>query len=274
MKKVGYLGPSGSYSHLVAKHLDHKTELIGLASFYEIFEALETEKIDIGVLPIENSTEGAVTPVMDALINMKDCKIISEMTISIKHTLLSTAENIKNIKYVLSHPQALEQCREFLKTKVPYAKLIPCESTSKACLLAKENGADYSAIANQFAGEIYQLNQIQINLQDNALNQTRFIVLGKEEKLPTGQDKTSIIFSLYDDRPGGLFEILKLFADKNINLTRIESRPAKMEIGKYLFYIDLLGHASETEIASIFNSIQDKTKTFKILGSYPIGPNL
>ena len=268
--KIGYLGPEGSYSYEAAKNLSQGTSLINISSFSEIFHGVESGIIDIGILPIENSTEGAVTPVMDGLLSMKKATIVSEVVQEIHHQLLSLG-TLEEIKYVYSHPQAIEQCREYFKRQLPTIDLKPCSSTSEACRICLEGGSQYGAIASSLAGDLHGLRTIAFDIQDNTHNQTRFIVLGRAGSKPSGDDKTSIAFSFFDDYPGSLFQVLKLFAEENINLTRIESRPAKAELGKYIFYIDFKGHCSELAVTRVINNIKKITNKLIMFGSYPMG---
>ena len=269
--KLGYLGPEGSYSYIAAKLYSKSNILVGKPSFYDIIDGVENGELDYAILPIENSTEGAVTLVMDALLKTKSSKILGELTITVKHLLLGIGNNIGDLKYILSHPQALDQCRQFLRENYPHIQLITCSSSSEACSIAKEKGVEYGAIANQYAGELNKLNIILSDLQDNEFNQTRFVVIGRSAEGPTGNDKTSIALYLKDDSPGSLFKVLKIFSEHSINLTRIESRPAKAEIGKYVFYIDFIGHITEEKISEVLKKIEEYSNYIKIFGSYPKG---
>jgi len=269
--KIGYLGPEGSYSYMAGKEYDPKSELIPMKTFRQIINSVELGEIDRGILPIENSTEGAVTEVMDALMTTKSSKIQGEVILQVRHNLLSIEDNAKKLKYIISHPQAIEQCREFFAKHYPQVVFIPCDSTSSACKLAKEKGSQYGAIANNVAAQKNGLKILNNNIQDNCHNQTRFVVIGEGNQIPTGRDKTSIAFSFHDDFPGSLYMILKEFADENINLTRIESRPAKSEMGKYIFYIDFNGHQKDIKSKIILDNIEKKTRKLKVFGSYPIG---
>lgn len=269
--KLGYLGPEGSYSYIAVKQYAPQGDLIGMKTLREIITSVEEGKIDEGILPIENSTEGAVTEVMDALMSTMISKIQGEIILPVRHNLLSVGENEKELRYVLSHPQALEQCREFFAKHYPQIVLIPCESTSSACKIAKEKGKEYGAIANIWAAENNGLKILNRDVQDNCHNQTRFVIIGRGNKKPTGRDKTSIVFSFYDDFPGSLYMVLKEFAEERINLTRIESRPAKSEVGKYRFYIDFYGHQEDIKSKMVLQNIEKMTNMLKIFGSYPIG---
>lgn len=268
---LGYLGPVGSYSYIAAKHCAPGGNLIAMKTFKKIIAAVEEGSLEKGILPMENSTEGAVTQVMDYLMDTRISKIQGEIILQIRHNLLSVGENMEEIRYVLSHSQALEQCREFLGNHYPSIILVPCKSTSEACKMAREKGKGYGAIANRWAAENNGLKILHRDIQDNINNQTRFIIIGKGDVMKTGRDKTSLAFSFHDDFPGSLYAVLKEFAEENINLSRIESRPAKTELGKYIFYIDFHGHQEEAKSQKVINHIMGMTNKLKIFGSYPIG---
>lgn len=269
--ELGYLGPEGSYSYIAANHYAGDGDIIAMKTFRQIITAVEEGTIEAGMLPIENSTEGAVTQVMDGLMNTVTSKIQGEMILQVRLNLLSVGENIEELRYVLSHPQPLEQCREFMVNHFPQVVLRPCGSTSEACKIAREEGKEYGAIANSWAAENNGLKILHRDIQDNANNQTRFIIIGRENTEPTGRDKTSIAFSFHDDFPGSLHSVLREFAEEKINLSRIESRPAKTELGKYIFYIDFHGHQEDIKSKKVLNNIERITNKLKIFGSYPIG---
>ncbi|HZK56729.1 MAG TPA: prephenate dehydratase [Clostridia bacterium] len=266
--ELGYLGPQGSHSHEAAKVYAPTATLIPMMSFYEIIQAVEEGEIDGGILPIENSTEGAVTFVMDGLLKTEEAKIVGELILPVYHNLVSLNDSIEEIDCIYSHPQAIEQCREYFRRYIPKALLISCESTSLACAKAKRKGKNFAAIANVEAALIYNLNVLQYNIQDNFLNQTRFIVISREPFLECLCCKTSIAFTFPDDKPGALHRVLKEFADRDINMTRIESRPAKTVIGKYIFYIDFIGTPKDNIVDEALCKIRDMTVFLKILGTY------
>lgn len=270
---IGYLGPEGSYSYEAALSYTEKASLEKMHTFREIIEGVEKGTIDIGVLPIENSTEGAVTQVMDGLLTMSLASIQGELIQQIHHHLLSKGK-LDDLIHVFSHPQAIEQCREFFYHKMPHITLIPCKSSSDACRIVSEKGVEYGAIASESAGIIHGLKTIAADIEDNSYNQTRFIIIGRDKTVVTGNDKTSIAFSFYDDHPGSLFQVLKEFATENINLTRVESRPAKAELGKYVFYIDFIGHIKDEAVIRVMNNVKIITNKFVVFGSYPIGINI
>ncbi len=272
--KIGYLGPSGSYSYDVAcRYAESAGEVVDcvpLPSFAAIIEGVEQGQICRGIIPVENSTYGAVATAMDLLLNLRNSTICGEVVLNIEHCLLSQSNNVADIKYVYSHEQALEQCRRFFCEHYPQIELINCSSTSQACELARKNGAAYGAVAGKTAAQLYDLCIAAQNIQDNVFNQTRFLIIGEKPVEPTGRDKTSIAFAFPGDCPGSLYKILKSFANRNINLTRIESRPAKHTMGKYIFYIDFSGHCKDEPSAQILREISGQVDWLKILGSYPI----
>lgn len=267
--ECGYLGPEGSYSYLALKEAFPQLEPVACSSFMEILEKLENKALAYGILPVENSTEGAVTSVMDSLLDLKEIVIQEEVTYHIRHHLFNTSGQLSEVEYVISHPQALEQCRGFLRKNYPHVKLINSESTSGACLQAQQKGRKYAAVASMWAGTHNGLKVACQDIQDNRFNQTRFVLLGRGEKQPTGIDKTSIAFSFQHDQPGSLYKILKIFADYEINLSRIESRPAKQELGQYIFFIDFYGHQEEEPIPGILELLRKKTRKLYIFGSFP-----
>lgn len=272
--KIGYLGPSGSYSYEVAcryaESVDTISDCVALPNFAAIIDGVEQGRIDSGIIPVENSTYGAVATAMDMLLNLHKGTICGEMVLDIEHCLLSMSKRMADIRYVYSHEQALEQCRRFFGENCPQVELVHCSSTSQACELARKNGTAYGAVAGKTAAQLYGLHVAAQNIQDNAFNQTRFLIIGEKRIEPTGRDKTSIAFAFPGDCPGSLYNILKSFANRNINLTRIESRPAKHTMGKYIFYIDFLGHCQHEQGAGILQEISGQVDWLKVLGSYPM----
>lgn len=269
--RLGYLGPKGSYSYLAAIAFSPQAATVAMGSFPEIIQGVENGLISHGILAMENSTEGAVTASIDALMQTEVARIEGELTISIDHSLLGEASRPSQIERVYSHPQALEQCRQFFQKNYPQVKLLPCDSSSQACILAKAEGPSCGAIAHKLAAELYQLPVLLTGIQDNLFNQTRFVLIGRQDAPITGRDKTSIAFAFHDDAPGSLIAVLKEFATENINLTRIESRPAKVEMGKYIFYIDFEGHQLDPAPKRVLAIVAQITSRLKVFGSYPVG---
>lgn len=263
---IGFLGPQGTYTEGAASKLDGK--LIAFDSIMEVMEAVNQEKVDIGVVPIENSIEGPVGVTLDLLAHDYDLKIRGEIILPVSHKLLlNPGSSVEDIELVYSHAQALSQCRKFIEKMG--AKPVATTSTSKAAEIVKGK-KNAAAIGTQRAADLYGLKIAACDIQDYRNNLTRFIVIGKYDQKPTGHDKTSIVFSLVEDRPGGLYDVLGAFAKCNVNLTKIESRPSKKKLGNYIFFIDFQGHKDDKEVKNILNNIKNKTLYVKILGSYPM----
>ena len=272
--RIGFLGPSGSYAEEAASKIqDHLT---AFGSIMEVIDAVDQGIIDLGVVPIENSIEGPVGVTLDLLANDYDLKIKNEIILPISHNLLiNEGSSVEDIEIVYSHMQALSQCRKFIEKMGAKPVATPSTSGAAEMVKGKKNAA---AIGTRKAGEIYGLKIAAENIQDFENNSTRFVVIAKEDHSPTGNDKTSIVFSLVEDKPGGLYDVLGEFAKRNINLTKIESRPSKKKLGTYIFFIDLEGHREDEEVKNILdtikiNTIKTKISYIKLLGSYPIEDN-
>jgi prephenate dehydratase len=227
--------------------------------------AVEEKAVDVGVVPLENSLEGAVGLTMDSLLHLQ-VSIIGEVNLPIRNCLLGKGGS--EIKVILSHPQALAQCRHYIRDHYPSAEVRTTGSTSHAAKLAQEF-PEMAAIAGAGAAEKYGLLVLARDIQDAVENVTRFAVVGDEMMPATGRDKTSLVIYLAKDRPGALYEILREFAGRGINLTRIESRPSRRGLGDYYFYIDLEGHVSDRPVEEALWGIEKKASMVKVLGSYP-----
>ena len=264
--KVAFLGPQGTFSHEAASLLSDN--LISYCSIQSVMSAVEEEECRYGLVPIENSIEGPVSLTLDSLIHNFDLKIRNEIIIPINHNLLAASDvSVDEIENVYSHSQALGQCQPYLERHNMVAHYTL--STAAAARHVAETGED-AAIGTLKAAELYGLKVIDTNIQENYNNETRFVVLDKEDSPITGNDKTSISFSLFEDKPGGLYELLGYFASENINLTKIESRPSKEGLGHYIFFVDLEGHRLDENIAKILHNLENNTSFFKVLGSYPV----
>ena len=263
--KIGFFGPRGTFTEEAASTIgDH---LIPFDSILEVLDAVEEDEVDIGVVPIENSIEGPVGVTLDLLVHDYDLKIKMEIIIPISHNLLINHDaNIEDIKFVYSHIQALSQCRKFTEKLGVVVTSTSSTSAAAEMVKGKKNSA---AIGTKRAGEIYGLKIAASNIQDYKNNVTRFVVINKIDNEPTGNDKTSIVFSIMDDKPGRLYKILEVFADNNINLTKIESRPSKEKLGSYIFFVDFEGHREDKKIGNILNNIRSNLGYIKVLGSYP-----
>ena len=264
--KVAFLGPEGTFSHEAASLISDN--LISYCSIQQVMGAVEREEVVCGIVPIENSIEGPVSLTLDSLIHNFDLKIKNEIVIPINHNLLAATDmSVDEVENVYSHSQALGQCQPYLERHGMTAHYTL--STAAAAKRVAETGED-AAIGTLKAAELYGLKVIDRNIQENFNNETRFVVLDKDDSPITGKDKTSISLSLFEDKPGGLYELLGLFAEKGINLTKIESRPSKEGLGHYIFFIDLEGHRLDDDISAILKDLEDNTSFFKVLGSYPM----
>lgn len=263
---VSYLGPPGTYSEEAATKLFGNTiELHPEETVSGVVRAVENGSVNLAVVAIENSSEGAVRETHRLLSNT-DSKIVAEISLPVLHCLLTSSDNFKDIKKVYAHPQALGQCRKWLAMHLHGAAQVPCASNSTAAELASRHGKT-AAIASQKAGEIYNLTVLEKGINDQSGNETRFIALAKLDTHPTGNDKTSIIV-VANDKPGALHELLGILADKNITMTRLESQPYKK--GQYAFYIDLIGHVKDAKVKTAIEEIDKKARICQVLGSYPM----
>jgi len=222
---------------------------------------------EYGIVPIENSIEGPVGITLDSLAHKFDLKIYNEIIIPINQNLIvNPGATMSDIEDVYSHSQAIAQCQEFIqKNKIQPHYAVSTANAAKNIVGDKTK----AAIGNSKVAELYNLEILKANIQDTDNNETKFVVLSKEDHEPTGADKTSIIFSIYEDKPGGLYNILGIFQKNDINLTKIESRPSKKGLGKYLFFVDFEGHRNDVIIKNIIKEIDKNTYFLKILGSYP-----
>ncbi|MEI8003096.1 MAG: prephenate dehydratase [Methanothrix sp.] len=265
---IGALGPEGSYSEKAALLWSKgrpEATLVYFNDFEEVLKAAAAGQIEAGIVPVENSLEGAVTTVMDLLLCL-DVVIVGEVNVPIRHCLVGRGEGA--VKVILSHPQALAQCRQYLREHYPQAEIRTTGSTSHAAHLVQEF-PETAAIAGADTAEKYGLQILAREIQDASDNVTRFIVAAKKMANATGRDKTSLIIYLDRDRPGALFSILEEFAMRSINLTRIESRPSRKGLGDYYFYIDLEGHVHDSAVGEAIAAIKEKAAMVRVLGSYP-----
>ena len=265
--KVAYLGPEGTFTHLAAmKKFGEKAKYIPVKTIDEVFREVEKKRVDYGVVPVENSIEGIVTHTLDVFLE-SDLKIISEISLEIHHYLLSKENSMDKIKKIYSHPQAIAQCRNWIGENLPEAEIFETESTISAVKkVMKEKNA--AAIASEIASSMYNLNIIAERIEDFRENITRFLVIGSDFAEKTGNDKTSILFSI-KDRVGALHDILSYFKEENINLTKIESRPSKKKAWEYVFFVDFIGHKDDINVKRALNNIEKVSVFLKILGSYP-----
>ncbi len=270
-KRLAYLGPAGTNGEAAALRYDPQANLLPFPTNLGVVQAVETGMADEGVVPIENSIEGSVNDILDILIHESRLAIRQELVLPIEHCLLvAPGTTALEIQVIYSHPQALGQCRRFLERLFPKAELVAALSTAAAVDEMLRASVKAAAIAPARAAEIYGAEILATGIGDySAANETRFVVLGPTDHPPTGQDKTSLCFTFSEDLPGLLVSVLKEFADRNINLAKVESRPAKTELGRYFFLVDVEGHRLDPILAAALAQVQAKTALFKIFGSYP-----
>jgi chorismate mutase/prephenate dehydratase len=266
---IAYLGPEATFTHIAAlKKFGESVHYLECPSIADVFTEVERGRADYGVVPIENSTEGAVNHTLDMFIN-SELKICSEAYLSIEHNLLSKQNRVSAIRKVYSHEQVFAQCRIWLEKNIPRAKLVPYASTSIAALAAsKDKGS--AAIASELAAERYGLKIIARSIEDAAHNITRFLIIGKEEQQPSQDDRTSILFSV-KDKVGVLHDTLVPFKKNRINLTKIESRPSRLKAWEYYFFVDLAGHCKDKKVKKALAELGKHCAYLKVLGSYPTG---
>ena len=265
---IAYLGPEGTFTHQAAlKNFGSSLKFSASATIPDVFTAVERGEADHGVVPIENSTEGAVFHSLDMLVET-ELKIVAQVFLPIEHCLISR-EPLEKIKIIYSRDQALGQCRDWIRRSLPSAQTEAMDSTSAAVLRARETpGA--AAIASRLAADMHGVPVVMAGIQDKADNVTRFLVLGKNVSPPLGQgrDKTSLVFSL-NDQPGALMRALEPFSARGVNLSKIESRPSRQKAWHYYFFIDCLGHWEDAVIQEAVTDLRRECPFVKWLGSYP-----
>lgn len=274
-EKLYFLGPEGTYAQqameqLVAKYDIKVEQKIPLNPITAILKTVDNDKNAFAVLPIENSIEGIVRETIDNLVKLEDenLKITAETVIPISHCLMSEAKNPSEIKYIISHPQALGQCSGYICENLKGVTVLEAASTSEAARLAKEKGKEYAAIASKIAAKKFDLNILAEQINDEKDNKTRFILLTRTPLSATENDKTSIFFSVKNE-PGSLVKVLNIFDQEKINLMYIESRPSKKKMGEYNFCLDLEGHVTDKNIASAIEKAGKITNRIVVTGSYP-----
>ena len=263
--KLGLLGPEGTFSEVAARKWRPDAVLVFFDDMELAARAVDDGACDESVVPIENSVEGPVGVVHDQLLENKS-HIVGEVVVPIRQCLLSRGKP-SGIKVILSHPQALGQCRKYLREHYPKAEIRSTGSTAHAAKLAQEF-PEMAAIGSAAAAGHYGLKIIAKGIQDSDANYTRFIVVGRKTPAPSGHDKTSMAVYLDRDRPGALYEFLGEFASRRINMTRIESRPSKRMLGEYWFFIDVEGHARDPDMREAIKALKKKSGALKVLGSY------
>jgi chorismate mutase/prephenate dehydratase len=265
--KVAFLGPQATYTHVAAmRQFGLSAQLVPLKSIPSIFEEVSRGRASYGVVPVENSNEGVVSHTLDMFMS-SDLKIIAEILLPVSHDLLNLSGQVSDIRKVISHPQAIGQCRSWLEENLPEVPLVDATSTASAAQQAAED-ASVAAIASETAASLYGLRTVKRKIEDNSDNFTRFLIIGSEIQGPSGNDKTSVMFSV-KDQAGILYHMLEPFSKRDINLAKIESRPMKGKAWEYIFFLDMLGHIENAAITDAVEELRSHCQFLKVLGSYP-----
>ena len=270
VNRIAFLGPVGTYTEEAALQHDAQADLQSFPTIAAVALAVSSGITDEGVAPIENSLEGSVTYTLDLLISQPDLFIYKEIVLPIEHYLMAKlGTRVPDIQVVYSHPQALGQCRGFLERCFPQAHQTASLSTVAAVSDMKSSNLPAAAIAPRRTAALHDVEIIGQSIQDNPSNVTRFVVLARTDHPPTDRDKTSICFSFKQDSPGVLCAALGEFAQRNINLAKIESRPTKQSLGRYIFLIDCEGHREDDLVKAAIEALANQASMIKVLGSYP-----
>ncbi|GJM09538.1 MAG: chorismate mutase [Lysobacteraceae bacterium] len=265
--KVAYLGPEGTFTHqAVLKQFGHAVRALGVATIEDVFTDVEQGHADLGVVPVENSTEGAVNNTLDMFVS-SPLKICGEVDLAIHHNLLSSSDKLSGIERVYAHPQALAQCRGWLHEHLPETERIAVASNAEAARRV-QHLSEAAAIASEEAATLYGLNTLASRIEDQHDNTTRFLVIGSRMFPASGKDRTSLLLAAHD-RAGALYDLLQPLARRNVSMTRIESRPSKRGKWDYVFFVDVLGHAEDEPLRLAIDELRSVASKVKVLGSYP-----
>jgi len=264
--QVAFLGPQGTYTHSAAvKHFGLSIEAEPVSSIEEVFRLVEAGGADFGVVPVENSSAGVINSTLDLFMNSA-LTISGEVTLRIRHNLLSINDNMSEIEYVYAHQQSLSQCSQWLDKNLPDAQRIAMSSNAAAVLHAKENNA--ASIGGTMASELYGVPILSADIEDEPDNTTRFVVIGKYLPPASGDDRTSLLVFVHN-KPGSLFNLLKPLAERNISMTNIESRPSRRGVWDYVFFIDIDGHRDDQAVSAAIQDLESASAMVTVLGSYP-----
>jgi chorismate mutase/prephenate dehydratase len=267
--KVAYLGPEGSFSHLAAlEKFGQSVDLVAVRDISAVFDHVARAAADYGIVPVENTTGGAVRDTMECFLWVRGpVKVCAEMALPIHQNLLSKT-TLDEVGKIYSKPQVFDQCRQWLIANCPSADRVAVGSTAEAALLASRV-AGTAAIASSMAADMYGLQVLSPAIEDNPQNQTRFLVLGRESARPTGRDKTCILFSVVD-KAGALVEVLDVFRRCGINMTKIESHPSPAKTWEYYFFVDVQGHAEDENLRQALREAREHCRHLEVLGSFPV----
>ncbi len=267
--KVAYLGPEGTFTQTaVFKHFGHSVRAVSVPTIDEVFREVESGAADFGVAPVENSTEGTVNHTLDMFLT-SPLKICGEVELRIHQHLMGKMREMSAIKRICSHSQSLAQCRGWLAQHLPNVERIAVSSNAEAARRARDEDGT-AAIAGESAAEVYGLHVLYANIEDEADNTTRFLVIGRKIFPPSGDDKTSLLVSAKGtEGPGVLFHLLEPLARHRVNMTRIESRPSRRKKWDYVFFVDVDGHADDPALKQALAEIEQQANLFRVLGAYP-----
>lgn len=270
MARWAFLGPAGTFSEAALFQLGiDDLEPVPCTSIGEVFEAVERGQVDSGVVPIENSVEGSVPATLDALAFETQLEIQGEIVVDIHHALVTAPDvDLAQVKTIVAHPQASGQCRRWIARNMPGRTVIAANSNAESVRMAVADPT-VAAIGTELAAELYGGQIREPKIEDYAGNQTRFVIIGRGLRERTGRDKTSLALFLTADKPGALLMILSEFAYAEINLTKIQSRPTKRQLGDYMFFVDFEGHVDDRHVKTALDCLRLKLREVKVLGSYP-----
>jgi len=266
--RVAYLGPRGTFSEAaVFQRFGKASEGLPADSIDGVFTAVENGTANYGLVPVENSTEGAIGRTLDLLLN-SNLNICGEVLLQVHQCVLSNEDDLSLIRKVYSHPQSFGQCQSWLQAHLPHAERITASSNADAARLA--TGESFTAaIAGAQAADYFKLKVLAQNIEDDARNTTRFLVIGKQNVAPSGKDKTSLVMSAVN-RPGAVHDLLVPMAQNGVSMTKLESRPSRAGLWEYVFYVDIEGHQSDAKVAAALEQLKQIAAFVKVLGSYPV----
>lgn len=268
--RVAYLGPQGTYSEMaVLAHFGHAVEGESCGTIDEVFRSVEAKRADFGIVPLENSNEGAVNRTLDLLLT-SPVKVLGERSVPVVQCLMTQTGTLEGVDVIRSHPQSLAQCQGWLSDHHPELVRESVASNAEAARMASEN-QNVAAIASEQAAERWGLKIVAAGIQDDPHNRTRFLAIGHLETAPSGRDKTSLILAV-PNQAGAVYQMLAPMAENGVSMTRFESRPARTGQWEYYFYVDIEGHCQDAKVAKALAALQARVAFFKVLGSYPVAP--
>lgn len=267
---VTYLGPQGTFTEQAARrHFGGAAQLEPCATIDETLREVEARQADYAVVPVENSSEGAVNRTLD-LLPATPLRACGEVTLRVHHCLMSCGEDSAALTRIYAHPQALAQCQEYLTRHLPAAERLPVSSNAEAARLAAQSGPDVAALGPGAAASLYGLNVLEQNIEDDPSNTTRFLVLGHASPGPSGQDRTTLVVAAPQaEHAGAMHRLLEPFSRLGISMTKLESRPVRGGLWQYVFFIDIEGHVQDSDVAQALADMRERSTFLKVVGSYP-----